>query len=222
MIFFTTYVTIIRRNHERIEKRQGSPAQVEGSIIRLPTGTDVQPGDHLEHRLANDEPRRMIVLDAVHPYLPGASQDDDHIELTCVPVERVATPRFVAPALHPAISAALGLAEDGRMSEAVIEAFRLVEERIRSLTASDRSGQALMESVFDARLPQLDVTTTTGHAAQDESEGFRHLFIGAMLGLPGCHNDGAVVPIASDETWEYLAVASMLMRRLDRAESRLG
>ncbi|MGH3671471.1 MAG: hypothetical protein ACRDSH_12670, partial [Pseudonocardiaceae bacterium] len=69
MIFFTTYVTIIRRNHEGTEKRRGSPARVEGSTIRLPIETDVQAGDQLEHRLPNDEPRRMIVIDAVHPYM---------------------------------------------------------------------------------------------------------------------------------------------------------
>lgn len=222
MIFFTTYVTLIRPNHERTEIRRGTPARVAGTTILLPTGTDVQAGDHLEHRLANDEPRRMVVIDAVHPYMPGACSDDDHIEITCVPLERVTTPQARPPALHPAMSVALSLAEDGRLSEAVLEALGAVEERVRSLTANQGSGQALMESVFGAMPPQLNVTTATGHAAEAEREGFRHLFVGAMLGLRKPHNGGGVVPAAVEETLEYLAVASMLMRRLDRAESRLG
>jgi uncharacterized protein (TIGR02391 family) len=221
MIFFTTYVTIIRRNHERPERRRGSPARVEGGTIRLPIGTDVQAGDYLEHRLANDEIRNMVVIDVVPPYLPGANEADDYIEVTCIPVERVATSQAVAPVLHPAMSVAVKLFEEGRMSEAVSEAFRLVEARVQALTAREGAGRSLMESVFAARPPQLDVTTATGPAAEDERDGFQHLFIGAMLGLGRARVPDETSPGALDETFEYLAVASMLMRRLDRAESRL-
>ncbi|MGQ0717557.1 MAG: TIGR02391 family protein [Pseudonocardiales bacterium] len=125
------------------------------------------------------------------------------------------------------MSAALALLDGGRLSEAVLEALRLVEERVQFLAASDDSGHTLMESVFGARPPQLDITTTTGPAAEDEREGFRLLFTGAVLGLrdaqlPDPHDTGRAVPATVDETFEYLAVASMLMRRLDHAESRLG
>jgi uncharacterized protein (TIGR02391 family) len=222
MIFFTTYVTIIRRSREAAEKRRGSAARVEENTIRLPIGTDVHIGDYLEHRLPNHELRMMTVIDVIHPYMPGATNGDDHIEVTCVPSERAALPQVMAPALHSTISVAVALAEERRMSEAVFEAFRLVEERVRSLTASGDSGRALMESVFGARPPQLDITTTTGEAIAGEREGFRLLFIGAMLALGDPHCAGKAVPTALDETMEYLAVASMLMRRLDRAESRLG
>ncbi|MGH3697265.1 MAG: TIGR02391 family protein [Pseudonocardiaceae bacterium] len=218
MIFFTTYITIIRCHRERAEKRLGTPARVEGSTIRLPTGTDVQVGDYVEHRLPNDEQRRMVVIDAIHPHMLGASREDDHIEVTCAPLERVTVPHVRAPALHPAMSVPLALAEDGRMSEAVYEALGLVEERVRLLTASERSGQLLMESVFGTNPPRLSFTTTTGQEAEDEREGFRHLFIGALLGLRGLSEQRGALPAALDETWEYLAVASMLMRRLDRAE----
>jgi uncharacterized protein (TIGR02391 family) len=222
IIFFTTYVTIIRRSQEAAEKRRGSPARVEGNTIRLPIGTDVHTGDYLEHRLPNHELRMMTVIDVIHPYMPGATNGDNHIEVTCVLSERAAIPQVMVPALHATISVAVALAEERRMPEAVFEAFRLVEERVRSLTASDDSGRALMESAFGARPPQLDITTTTGEAIAGEREGFRLLFIGAMLALGEPHCAGGAVPTALDETMEYLAVASMLMRRLDRAESRLG
>lgn len=222
MIFFTTYVTIIRSRRERTEKRFGTPARVEGSTIRLPTGTDVQVGDHVEYRLPDDEPCRMVVIDAIHPHMLGASGEDDHIEVTCAPRERMTVPQVPAPGLHPAMSVPLALAEDGRMAEAVYEALGLVEERVRLLTASERSGQLLMESVFGTNPPRLSFTATTGQQAEDEREGFRHLFIGALLGLRGLPDEGGAWPAALDETWEYLAVASMLMRRLDRAERRLG
>ena len=227
MIFFTMFVKLIRRQLEGTERRLGSPARVEGSTLRLPIGTDVQRGDYVEHRPPNNEPRMMTVIDVIHPHMPGASAVNDHIEVTCVPSERASIPEVTAPALHPTMSTALALVEGGRMSEAPLEALRLVEERVQLLTARGDSGHTLMESVFGVRPPQLDVTTTTGQAAEDEREGFRLLFIGAMLGLRDPrlrdpHSTGRAVPATVDETWEYLAVASMLMRRLDHAESRLG
>jgi uncharacterized protein (TIGR02391 family) len=223
MIFFTTHVTIFRRNHERTDRGRGTPARVEGTTIRLPVGTDVQVGDLLDHQSSDDEPQRMVVIDAVHPHMLGARKNDDHIELTCAPLERVQASRAMAPALHPAMGGAVSLLEDGRMAEAICEALRLVEERVESLVPSDDSGHVLMESVFGSTPPKLNITTTTGgQAAADEREGFRHLFVGAMLGLRRPHAAGAAVPDGLDEAMEYLAVASMLMRRLDRAARRLG
>jgi uncharacterized protein (TIGR02391 family) len=222
MIFFTTYVTVIRRGQEWTETRRGTPARVEGTTVRLPIGTDVQVGDHLEQLLANDQIRRMLVIDVVSPYMPGTSDEDDYIQVTCVPVERVTFPPFVAPVLHPAMSVPVKLAEDGRTSEAVTEAFRLVEDRVRSLTGSDGSGRTLIESVFGTRPPKLDVATAVGAAAKDEREGFRLLFLGAMLGLRSPSMAAGGVPATLEETLEYLSLASMLIRRLDRAEARLG
>ncbi|MBV8995797.1 MAG: hypothetical protein JO287_19320 [Pseudonocardiales bacterium] len=222
IIFFTTYVTVIRRDQEGMQKRWGSPARVEGNTIRLPIGTDVEADDYLEYRLANDELQMLRVIDVIHPHMPGASDTADHIEVTCVTSKRAAIPRVEAPRLHPAMSVALALMDNGQISEAVYEALRLVQERVRSLAASDDSGRTLMESVFDASQPQLDVTTTTGASAEDEQEGFRLLFIGATLGLGSLHGSGRGAPSTSEEAFEYLAVASMLMRRLDYAESRLG
>jgi uncharacterized protein (TIGR02391 family) len=222
MIFFTTYVTVIRRDQERSESRRGTPARVEGGTVRLPIGTDVQPGDHLEQVLANDGIRRMVVIDVVSAYMLGGREDDDHIELTCVPVERATLPPVVAPTLHPVMSVPVKLAAEGRTSRAVTEAFRLVEDRVRSLTGTDGSGHTLMESVFGTRPPKLDVTMAAGPAANDEREGFRLLFLGAMLGLRSPHEAVGGVPATLEETLEYLALASMLIRRLDLAEARLG
>ncbi|HET9254461.1 MAG TPA: hypothetical protein VFO16_04575 [Pseudonocardiaceae bacterium] len=92
MIFFTTFITLIRLQLEGTEKRLGSTARVEGNTLRLPIGTDVQIGDYVEHRPPNDEPRMMIVIDVIHPHMPGASAVDDHIEVTCVPSRRASIP----------------------------------------------------------------------------------------------------------------------------------
>jgi uncharacterized protein (TIGR02391 family) len=222
MIFFTTYVTVIRRSQEWTETRRGTPARVEGATVRLPISTDVQAGDYLEQLLTNDEVRRMLVIDVISPYMPGANEDDDHLQVTCAPVERMTFRPFVAPILHPSISVPVKLAEDGRTSEAVTEAFRLVEDRVRALTGSEASGHALMQSVFGTRPPKLDVATAMGPAARDEREAFRLLFLGAMLGLRSFSMAAEGVSATLEETFEYLSLASMLIRRLDRAETRLS
>lgn len=221
MIFFTTFVTLIRRQLEGTERRVGSPARVEGTTLRLPIGTDVQIGDYVEHCPPHNEPRMMTVIDVIHPHMPGARAVDDHIDVTCVPRERVPIPEVTTPSLHPMMSAPLALMTDGRMSEAIFEALRLVKERVQSLTANNDSGDTLIESVFGARPPQLDITATTGPAAEEEREGFRLLFISTMLRLPDPHSTVGAAPATANETLEYLAVASMLMRRLDRVEDRL-
>lgn len=164
----------------------------------------------------------MVVIDVVPPHLNGASEADDHIEVTCVPAERPATPQSLVPALHPAMSVAVKLLEDGQLSQAITEAFQLVEARVRALTTSEYAGHALMESVFGSRPPHLDITTATGQAATDEREGFRLLFTGAMLGLRAPHEAAGGLTATLDEVVEYLAMASMLMRRLDLAAIRLG
>lgn len=225
MIFFTTFVTLIRRQQAGAERRRGSAAQVKGNTLRLPIGTDVQIGDYVEHCLLNDELQMMSVIDVIHPYMSSALAVDDHIEVTCAPRRRVAIAKVTAPTLHPTMATALALVEEGRMSEAVLEALRLVEEQVQTLTASEDAGHTLMESAFGAQPPQLDITTITGPAAEDEREGFRLLFTGAVLGLRDPrlrdpHSAGRAVPATVDETLEYLAVASMLMRRLDRAKDR--
>ncbi len=84
----------------------------------------MQAGDYLEYRLPSDELRMMGVIDVVHPHMPGATAIDDHIEATCVPSRHRAVTEVTAPTMHPAISVALALVADGRMSEAVYEACR--------------------------------------------------------------------------------------------------
>jgi hypothetical protein len=77
-----------------------------------------------------------------------------------------------------------------------------------------------MESVFGTRPPKLDVATAVGPAAREEREGFRMLFLGAMLGVRSSSMAAGGVPATLEETLEYLSLASMLIRRLDRAGAK--
>jgi hypothetical protein len=186
MIFFTTSVQLIRHAQDGTERRSSSPARLEGNTLRLPIGTEIQIGDYVEHHSPYGESRILTVIDVIHPHMSGASTIDDYIEVTCVSTERLAVPDVTTPSpLHWGLSSARKLAEDGRLREAILEATRLVERRIRALTDSDDSRWSV-ESMFGAWSPMLDIKTT----AADPS---------------------------TEETFEYLELVSMMLRRLDRA-----
>ncbi len=188
MIFFTTSVQLVRRQRDGTERRSTSPARVEGNTIRLPIGTEVKIGDHVQHQSLHDESRILTVIDVIHPHMSSASIIDDHIEITCVPTERLTAFEVTAPApLHPALTSALRLAEDGRWSGAMLEAARLVEKRIRSLPEGGDAPWPI-DWVIGMWSSMLDIKM----AATDPSAA---------------------------ETFEYLALASMLLRRLDRADT---
>jgi hypothetical protein len=58
------------------------------------------------------------------------------------------------------------------------------------------------------------MTSDTGRNIQI---GFRFLFMGAIQGIRNPHAHEAFQPLTTDEGFEELGFASMLMRRLDEA-----
>lgn len=153
---------------------------MEGHTLCLPIGTDVETDDYVEYRPPRSEPQLLIVIDVIRPYMPGAGDISDHIELTCVPCERADTTHIVAPALHPAMVTAIKLAREGRMSEAVLEALQLIETRVRSLGVADGTMKRLIAAVFGAKSSQLAIVGTTRQEAEDTSESLGQLSIGAI------------------------------------------
>lgn len=74
-----------------------------------------------------------------------------------------------------------------------------------------------MNRVFSADHPHLDFGgsgTTTG---QNVHAGYRFLFVGAVQAIrnPSAHE--RMSPMDEDEAFEQLNLASLLMRRLDKA-----
>lgn len=118
--------------------------------------------------------------------------------------------------LHPAvIEASADLFADGHFSGAVSEAFKSIELRVRNLVGTETSGTKLMDDAFGGKEPRLRVSLHDGRSGQDEQSGFHAVFRGAMLGIrnPGAHE--LAVDQDPQEALEYLALASLLHRRLD-------
>ncbi len=78
-----------------------------------------------------------------------------------------------------------------------------------------------MGKVFGGAAPGLDIMRAAGRSAEDERGGFAQLFMGAMLAIRNPRGHGSAVQDSAEEAMEYLALASLLMRRLDVAQERL-
>jgi len=199
--------------------------------ITFRVDADVEEGDEITDSLPNSKTRTMRIHDLEvrqSPFGRGTGTlDHTGAKYTVVP-SRVAlsqpTPVSL-PGLHPLISAASGSQiATQHYDSAVFDAFKAVEDRVKTLTGRTDSGKRLMTAVFNEQAPLLDITTDTADAQQkdDEREGFKFLFMGCAQALRNTRGHGPNLQTGEQEAMEMLATASLLMRALDRAEARLA
>jgi len=131
----------------------------------------------------------------------------------------LATPTRELGNIHPLIREASGaLYEDGHYTSAIFEAFKAVEARVRDLTRIDDSGRSLMAAAFGGDGPPLPLNQMNTRSDQDEQEGFKLIFMGAQQGIRNPKAHDVVVQEDADRALDYLALASLLMRRIDDSE----
>lgn len=179
---------------------------------------DVEEGDLIEKPLPTGKVKRYKITNVTYHNSPGISTHAHHVTASIEPVRtqaQVSRRRVELPGLHPKISDAAGaLFADGHYSRAVLAAFQAVEHEVQQKTQLNESGVSLMHKAFNPASPLISVARHTGRNAQDEQEGFRFLFAGAMGGLRNPRAHGVDLPDSEQEALEYLALASALMRRL--------
>lgn len=217
-------VTRIRIAPDGTEDRAELKAHIQTSVAFLPITADVEEGDLLERKLRNGKTQTIRLTKVTHYETPGPGRQLDHIEAKFVNAQArpsVAQRKVTLPGLHSKVSDAAGaLYEDGHYSRAIHAAFQAVEARVQQLTGSGDIGQKLMGDAFKSG--GLDVTTSVGANRDSERDGFKLLFMGAIGGLRNPRAHGEDVPVGAEEALECLAFASLLMRRLDKAEERLA
>jgi uncharacterized protein (TIGR02391 family) len=121
--------------------------------------------------------------------------------------------------LHPRIaSVCADLYRGGHYRNAVLDAsvalVNYVKEKSRK---HDLDGSGLMTTVFSKNNPILAFNDLRDKTDEDEQEGMMHLFLGAVLGLrnPRAH---ALLDDSPEMALEYIALISLLAKRLDRAK----
>jgi uncharacterized protein (TIGR02391 family) len=121
--------------------------------------------------------------------------------------------------LHPGIQqASAQLYLDGHQGSAILEAFKAVNTRVKQLAGSGgqgRDGKGLMGHVFNVNAPLLRLNAGQSTSDRDEQEGFALIFMGALQGIRNPKAHDLMTPVDPDRAFEYLAFASLLMRRLD-------
>lgn len=123
--------------------------------------------------------------------------------------------------LHPRIAAvASRLYLDGHYSEAVFNASKALINFVQEKSSRfDLDGAPLVRTVFSANSPILLFNDLVDQSDRDEQEGMMHLFEGAVLGIrnPRGHS---FLDDAPDRALEYIALLSLLAKRLEETKRR--
>lgn len=107
------------------------------------------------------------------------------------------------------------LFDDGYYSHAVFEAYKYLEQRVKTLSNLENDfGFSLMMKVFSPSNPIIKLTPMITKSDEDEQKGFQFIFSGSILAIrnPRAHDE---VYDSIDQCLDYLSLVSMLLRILD-------
>ncbi len=112
------------------------------------------------------------------------------------------------------------LFDNGHYVQAAFESFKFVDEEVQRISGETDYGTALMHKVFGGQSPKLRLNPGATQSEQSEQEGYQFLFAGGMLGIrnPRGHVSGMRDDL--DLCLDHLALASMLLRKLEAAALR--
>jgi uncharacterized protein (TIGR02391 family) len=121
--------------------------------------------------------------------------------------------------LHPEIVRVSGrLFIDGHYAESIFESFKAIEIAVKTKSRiQDLEGQRLMAKAFGGERPLLALNQLMSKSDRDEQDGFMHIYMGVMTGIRNPKAHEIVKQENISKTIEYLAIASLLMRRIEEA-----
>ena len=98
--------------------------------------------------------------------------------------------------------------------------MKFLDDEVQRIAGVSDYGKSLMMSVFGGSPPRLPLNPGMTTSEQNEQEGYKFLFAGAMIGIrnPRGHKAGLVDD--PDTCLDHLAFCSMLLRRLEDAGLR--
>lgn len=117
--------------------------------------------------------------------------------------------------IHPDIAGvSIKLFDDGHYAQATFEAFKYIDNQVKSVSGIEDTGFSLMMNAFNETAPKIKLTNLKSMSDKDEQKGFRYIFAGTMSGIrnPRGH-DNRIDPI--DVCLDHLSVASVLLRTLE-------
>lgn len=113
------------------------------------------------------------------------------------------------------------LFDDGHPEQSVFEAFKFIEKDVKRLSRlRGKTGYQLMMDAFNENSPKVQLNGLTTESEIDEQKGFKFIFAGAATGIRNPRGHEVDIGDTPDEALDYLALASLLLRRLDAAGLR--
>lgn len=109
------------------------------------------------------------------------------------------------------------LFDDGHYAQATFEAFKFVDKEIQRHSKSSESGYKLMVRAFGGKSPTIALTALKSVSEKDEQKGFMFLFAGSVLAIRNPRGHEIGVSDSPDTCLDYLAFASLLVRRLEES-----
>jgi len=125
--------------------------------------------------------------------------------------------------MHPAVDkCSRKLFDDGHYSQATFEVYKFIDNRVKNLSRIKTSGYGLMMKTFNEENPHLNLTSSLDMSKRskvDVQRGYKHIFAGAMSAIrnPRGHESGLVE--TPDECLDYLSLASLLLRQLEKVKT---
>jgi uncharacterized protein (TIGR02391 family) len=113
------------------------------------------------------------------------------------------------------------LFDDGHWEQSVFEAFKFIEKEVKRISGiRGKTGYTLMMDAFNENSPKVQLNGLATESEIDEQKGFKFIFTGAVTGIRNPRGHEVDIGDTPDEALDYLALASLLLRRLDTAGLR--
>lgn len=110
------------------------------------------------------------------------------------------------------------LFDDSYLPESVLTAFKFIEAEVKRMSGiRGKTGVQLMGQAFGGDSPKIALTGGATESDEDEQRGYRDLFTGATAGIRNPRGHEVFMPDTPDQALDYLALASLLLRKLDDA-----
>lgn len=129
---------------------------------------------------------------------------------------------FESRNIHPDLPVKVRkLFDDGHWEQSVFEAFKFIEKEVKRISGiNGKTGYSLMMEVFNENGPKAQLNGLATDSDIDEQKGFKFIFAGAATGIRNPRGHEVDIGDTPDEALDYLALASLLLRRLDAANLR--
>lgn len=109
------------------------------------------------------------------------------------------------------------LFDDGHYSQATFEAFKFIDKEIQRISGLPESGFKLMMQVFAESSPVIQLTPNSIMSEKDEQKGYQFIFAGSILAIRNPRGHEYALKDSPDICLDHLALASLLLRRLEAA-----